>query len=101
VITLAKRGLAAGKSDQSREVHARRLAASRMARFRNVVDQEGESYRVDAIQKLFGEIAPRFVDRPGGYTRVVKMGPRPGDSAAMAVIMLVDDDLVEEDEDAT
>lgn len=43
----------------------------------------------DAMKKLFGEYAARFASRPGGYTRVIKAGFRPGDNAAMAVIQLV------------
>ena len=51
-----------------------------------------DSDLVNVIQKLFEEIAPRFADRPGGYTRMVKIGKRPGDNAEMAVLMLVDED---------
>ena len=43
----------------------------------------------DVAKKLFGEIAEKYKDRNGGYTRVVKMGPRRGDAAEMAVIQLV------------
>jgi large subunit ribosomal protein L17 len=69
LITLAKRG----------DLHARRLAYSRI--------------RDEAIvAKLFGTLGPRYADRPGGYTRVMKAGFRYGDSAPMAIIELVDRD---------
>ncbi len=73
LITLAKNGLRAGGN----KTHARRLVAGRV---------NGE----DIAKKLFDEIAPRFEDRPGGYTRLYKLGMRQGDGAEMAIIELVE-----------
>ena len=44
----------------------------------------------DVVKKLFDEIAPKYAERNGGYTRIIKMGPRRGDAAPMAVLQLVD-----------
>ena len=43
-----------------------------------------------AVGKLFSELGPRFKERPGGYLRILKMGPRPGDAAPMAIVQLVE-----------
>ncbi|MFQ5419229.1 MAG: 50S ribosomal protein L17 [Anaerolineae bacterium] len=88
MITLAKRGLA----KPGKEVQARRMAAARLPHYRAVEDEDGYIEDVDVVKKLFGEIAPRFQDRPGGYTRMIKIGKRPGDNADMAVLMLVEEE---------
>ncbi|MFC2165521.1 50S ribosomal protein L17 [Acidobacteriota bacterium] len=46
-------------------------------------------YKKDVVKKLFEDIGPRFTERPGGYTRIVKLGPRMGDGAEMAILELV------------
>ncbi len=92
VITIAKRGLAKGQNNPASEVHARRLAAARIMRFRESEDEDGFIEEVDVVKKLFSEIAPRYAERPGGYTRIVKLGRRPGDNAKIAAIMLVEED---------
>ena len=53
-----------------------------------------------AVGKLFSELGPRFKERPGGYLRILRMGPRPGDSAPMALVQLVDGPLGEASEAA-
>jgi large subunit ribosomal protein L17 len=53
----------------------------------------------DAVGKLFSELGPRYKERPGGYTRILKCGFRPGDSAPMALVELVDRPVVEDDDE--
>jgi large subunit ribosomal protein L17 len=75
LITIARRS---GESSEAGKVHARRLVASRLGSNQPVV-------------KLFDDIAPRFAKRPGGYTRIVKLGPRQGDGAEMVVLEFVEE----------
>jgi large subunit ribosomal protein L17 len=49
-----------------------------------------------AVGKLFTDLGPRFQARPGGYLRILKLGPRPGDSAPMAIVQLVDGPVTDE-----
>jgi large subunit ribosomal protein L17 len=67
MITLGRRG----------DLHARRQALA-------------ELHSQERVHQLFSEVAPRMADRPGGYTRIVKIGPRQGDAAAMVFLELVD-----------
>jgi large subunit ribosomal protein L17 len=68
------------------------MASARLPKVRSFTDEDGVTEDVDVVKKLFNEVAPRYQDRPGGYTRMVKIGKRPGDNADMAIIMLVDED---------
>lgn len=75
LISLAKRGNQAGEAQM---VHARRLAAARLG-------------NPEMVKKLFDDIAPRYANRNGGYTRLLKLGPRQGDAAEMVLLELVEE----------
>jgi len=55
---------------------------------------------IEVVEKLFADLGPRFKARPGGYTRILRMVPRPGDSAPMALMQLVEGAAVAEEEPA-
>jgi len=75
LITLARRS---SKGSDAEKVHARRLAAARLG-------------NAATVKKLFDEIGPRFEKRDGGYTRIMKLGPRQGDAAEVVLIELVEE----------
>ena len=72
--SLAERIITKGKKDT---VHSRRIVAGMV--FGSVV-----------VKKIFNELGPRYNDRPGGYTRIIKLGPRHGDAAEAVILELVD-----------
>jgi large subunit ribosomal protein L17 len=88
LITLGRRNAESVVSAASDDVERQRRVAARVAAVRQAGKQVRNRY---ALQKLFGEIAERFVDRPGGYTRVLRLGTRLGDNAEMAIIELLPD----------
>jgi large subunit ribosomal protein L17 len=75
LITIARRGLAAGDA-AGKTLHARRLVLAELP-------------DTEVVGKLFADLAPRFADRPGGYTRILRVGYRRGDSAEVAQVELV------------
>jgi large subunit ribosomal protein L17 len=81
IITIAKRGIAPGAGSRGSDANGRVLTA------RRIVMQDLQDR--DVVRKLFDTIAPRFAARPGGYTRLLRVGYRKGDSAEVAQVELV------------
>src|SRR5438105_5216792 len=72
--------------EKAARLHATRMVGSFISRFGTRTLPGGETEKVDLVEKLFTDLAKRFEGRAGGYTRIVKLGPRRGDGAPMALI---------------
>jgi large subunit ribosomal protein L17 len=77
MITIARRS---AEAEDAAKVHAHRLIAARLG-----------SSGSEVVKKLFDDIGPRFATRNGGYTRILKLGPRLGDAAEMVILELVEE----------
>jgi large subunit ribosomal protein L17 len=78
-------------ADRARRMAAARVIAAYVPRFGVRIETGGEPKRVDLVEKVLIELARRFANRQGGYTRIIKFGPRRGDNAPISLIELVED----------
>jgi large subunit ribosomal protein L17 len=78
-------------ADRARRLAAQRMIAAYIPRFGVRVETGGETKRVDLVEKVMIDLSRRFATRPGGYTRIVKFGPRRGDNAPISLIELLGD----------
>jgi large subunit ribosomal protein L17 len=78
-------------SDKARRQAVKRHVGAFLQRFGTKTDSAGEQTKVDLQEKVLVELAARYKSRPGGYTRIIKIGRRRGDNAPMSLIELVDE----------
>ncbi len=84
LITIAREGT----------LHARRRVLAKL-NDRNMMGDDGDSLEQTVVQKLFDDVAPRFVDRPGGYTRIIRLDERRiGDAAQQVILQLIEESSV-------
>jgi large subunit ribosomal protein L17 len=80
IITWGKKG----------DVHSRRLIIAALGGEKKLVNPSTDKQDLEMSYRVIHDIAPRFADRPGGYTRILKLGPRKGDNASMVILEFVD-----------
>jgi large subunit ribosomal protein L17 len=78
-------------ADKARRVAVKRQVGAFLQRFAVKTDKDGEQTKVDLLEKVLVELSARYKNRPGGYTRIIKIGRRRGDNAPMSLIELVDE----------
>jgi large subunit ribosomal protein L17 len=79
--------------DKAKRLSAQRSVGAYLPRFGTRVEKGGLTKKVDLVEKVFVDLAKRFKGRPGGYTRIVKLGPRRGDNAPISIIEWVGEPL--------
>ncbi|HEX7665080.1 MAG TPA: 50S ribosomal protein L17 [Polyangiaceae bacterium] len=84
-------------TDRAKRLAATRVVGAYVTRWGTKVEGD-ESTKVDLVEKIFCDLAKRYADRPGGYTRIIKAGPRRGDGAQMSYIELVEGEKAESGE---
>jgi large subunit ribosomal protein L17 len=77
-------------ADKARRLAVKRQISSFLPRFGTRVEKGGETTKVDLVEKVLLDLAKRFATRPGGYTRIIKLGQRRGDNAPLVYIELVE-----------
>ena len=78
------------EKDKAKRLATKRLIAAFLPRWGTKTLKGGETKKVDLVEKVLVDLAKRFEGRPGGYTRIIKLGPRRGDNAPLAIIELVE-----------
>jgi len=78
------------EKDKAKRLATKRLIAAFLPRWGTRTEKGGETKKVDLVEKVLIDLAKRFEGRPGGYTRIIKIGERRGDNAPMAIIELVE-----------
>jgi large subunit ribosomal protein L17 len=88
-------------ADKAKRVAVKRQVGEFLQRFGTKTTKDGETVKVDLQEKVLVELGARYKNRPGGYTRIIKVGRRRGDNAPMSIIELVDEAPAPAVKDAT